>query len=87
MARLTLLLLYQAGYEVGRYISLEQIVERTKRVITTRFISPLRTGTQHSTRYSGEYFLGRPPRLTVNLSSVLCLVTVAEAQSARLCLK
>ena len=31
MARLiTTLLLYQAGYEVGRYISLEQIVERTK---------------------------------------------------------
>ena len=31
MARLlTLLLLYQSGYEVGRYISLEQIVERTK---------------------------------------------------------
>jgi Fic family protein len=31
MARLlTLLLLYQAGYEVGRFISLEQIVERTK---------------------------------------------------------
>lgn len=31
MARLlALLLLYQAGYEVGRYISLEQIVERTK---------------------------------------------------------
>jgi Fic family protein len=31
MARLlTLLLLYQAGYEVGRYISLEKIVERTK---------------------------------------------------------
>lgn len=31
MARLiTLWLLYQAGYEVGRYISLEQIVERTK---------------------------------------------------------
>lgn len=31
MARLlTLLLLYHAGYEVGRYISLEQIVERTK---------------------------------------------------------
>ena len=28
--RLTTLLLYQAGYEVGRYISLEQIVERTK---------------------------------------------------------
>ncbi|MCL5677617.1 MAG: Fic family protein [Firmicutes bacterium] len=31
MARLlTLLLLYKAGYEVGRYISLEQIVERTR---------------------------------------------------------
>ena len=31
MARLiTTLLLYQAGYDVGRYISLEQIVERTK---------------------------------------------------------
>lgn len=31
MARLlTLLLLYQAGYDVGRFISLEQIVERTK---------------------------------------------------------
>ena len=31
MARLiTTLLLYHAGYEVGRYVSLEQIVERTK---------------------------------------------------------
>ena len=31
MARLlTLLLLYQAGYEVGRFVSLERIVERTK---------------------------------------------------------
>lgn len=31
MARLlALLLLYQFGYEVGRYISLEQIIERTK---------------------------------------------------------
>jgi len=31
MARLlTILLLYKAGYEVGRYISLEQIVEQTK---------------------------------------------------------
>lgn len=31
MARLiTTLLMYQSGYEVGRYISLEQIVERTK---------------------------------------------------------
>ena len=31
MARLlTLLLLYRAGYEVGRYISLEQMVEHTK---------------------------------------------------------
>jgi len=33
MARLlTLLLLYKAGYEAGRYISLEQIVEQTKPV-------------------------------------------------------
>lgn len=31
MARLlTLLLLYQAGYEVGRYISLEQLIEQTR---------------------------------------------------------
>jgi len=31
MARLlTLLLLYQCGYEVGRYISLEKVVEETK---------------------------------------------------------
>ena len=31
MARLlTLLLLYKAGYEVGRYISIEQVVERTR---------------------------------------------------------
>jgi Fic family protein len=31
MARLLmLLLLYKAGYEVGRYISLEQMVEQTK---------------------------------------------------------
>jgi Fic family protein len=26
---LTLLLLYQAGYEVGRYVSLERLIERT----------------------------------------------------------
>jgi len=32
MARLlTLLLLYQAGYEVGRFISLEQLIEKSKR--------------------------------------------------------
>jgi Fic family protein len=31
MARLLgLLLLYQAGYEVGRFISLEKLVEQTK---------------------------------------------------------
>ena len=31
MARLrTLLLLYKAGYELGRYISLEQMIEQTK---------------------------------------------------------
>ena len=38
MARLlTLLLLYKAGYEVGRYISLEQMVEQTKEGSMTLF--------------------------------------------------
>ena len=34
---LSLLLLYQAGYEVGRYISLETAIEGTKEATTTRF--------------------------------------------------
>jgi Fic family protein len=38
---LTLLLLYEAGYEVGRYISLEQIIEQTKE---TYYEALLRSG-------------------------------------------
>jgi len=57
---LTLLLLYQAGYEVGRFISLEQMVERTKR----SYYDTLHASSQgwHESRHSlipwWEYFLG-----------------------------
>jgi len=57
---LTLLLLYQAGYEVGRFISLEQMVERTKR----SYYDTLLASSQgwHQGRHSlvpwWEYFLG-----------------------------
>ncbi len=57
---LTLLLLYQAGYEVGRFISLEQMVERTKR----SYYDTLLASSQgwHEGRHSlvpwWEYFLG-----------------------------
>jgi Fic family protein len=45
MARLlTLLLLYKAGYEVGRYISLEQWSSKRKRVIMTLFTLLPRAG-------------------------------------------
>ncbi len=61
MARLlTLLLLYKAGYEVGRYISLEQIVERTKEsYYDTLYQSSVgwHTG-QHTLLPWWEYFLG-----------------------------
>lgn len=61
MARLlTLLLLYQAGYEVGRYISLEQIVERTKEsYYDTLYQSSVgwHTG-QHTLLPWWEYLLG-----------------------------
>lgn len=61
MARLlTLLLLYQAGYEVGRYISLEKIVERTREsYYDTLYQSSLgwHTG-QHTLLPWWEYFLG-----------------------------
>ena len=61
MARLlTLLLLYQAGYEVGRYISLEQIVERTKEsYYDTLYQSSVdwHKG-QHTLLPWWEYFLG-----------------------------
>jgi len=61
MARpLTLLLLYQAGYEVGRYISLEQIVERTKE----SYYDTLYQSSQdwHSAQHTlpWEYFRRRP---------------------------
>lgn len=57
---LTLLLLYQAGYEVGRFISLEQMVERTK----SSYYDTLLASSQgwHEGRHSlvpwWEYFLG-----------------------------
>ncbi len=61
MARLlTLLLLYQAGYEVGRYISLEKIVERSKEsYYDTLYQSSLgwHSG-QHTLLPWWEYFLG-----------------------------
>jgi hypothetical protein len=61
MARLlTLLLLYKAGYEVGRYISLEQMVEHTKE----SYYDTLYASSQgwHETKHAilpwWEYFLG-----------------------------
>lgn len=57
---LTLLLLYQAGYEVGRYISLERIVEESKET----YYEALRESSQgwHQGRHDlqpwWEYFLG-----------------------------
>ncbi len=71
---LTLLLLYQAGYSVGRYISLEQIVERTPGELLRHPVSVLsRAGTRDSTRYSpgGNTFSALSSQLTGNLSSVL----------------
>jgi Fic family protein len=57
---LTLVLLYQAGYEVGRYIGLERIVEDTKE---TYYESLYRSSTdwhdaRHDLRPWWEYFLG-----------------------------
>ena len=61
MARLlSLLLLYQAGYEVGRYISLEGVIERTKE----GYYDSLHASSQrwHEARHSlvpwWEYFVG-----------------------------
>jgi Fic family protein len=57
---LTLLLLYQAGYEVGRYISLERIVEESKET----YYEALRKSSEgwhqarHDLRPWWEYFLG-----------------------------
>ncbi len=61
MARLlSLLLLYQAGYEVGRYISLESVIEQTKE----SYYDSLHTSSQgwHEAQHSlvpwWEYFVG-----------------------------
>jgi Fic family protein len=61
MARLlTLLLLYKAGYEVGRYISLEQMVEHTKEsYYDTLYLSSQGWHeAQHPILPWWEYFLG-----------------------------
>ena len=61
MARLlTLLLLYQAGYEVGRFISLEQIVERTKESYYDALYQSSQNWHEgnHSLLPWWEYFLG-----------------------------
>lgn len=57
---LTLLLLYQAGYEVGRYISLERLVEESKE---TYYDSLLKSSmnwheARHDLRPWWDYFLG-----------------------------
>ena len=61
MARLlTLLLLYKAGYEVGRFISLERMVERTKEsYYDTLYLSSQNWHEGlHNLLYWWEYFLG-----------------------------
>ncbi len=61
MARLlSLLLLYQAGYEVGRYISLEAIIERTKESYdeTLQRCSQRWHEGEHELLPWWEYFLG-----------------------------
>jgi len=61
MARLlTLLLLYKAGYEVGRYISLEQMVEQTKEsYYDTLYASSQRWHeAEHAILPWWEYFMG-----------------------------
>jgi len=61
MARLlTVLLLYKAGYEVGRFISLERIVENTKESHYDTFYLSSQNwqDSQHSLLPWWEYFLG-----------------------------
>lgn len=57
---LTLLLLYQAGYEVGRYISLERIVENTKETYYETLYKSSQDwhDARHDLRPWWEYFLG-----------------------------
>ena len=52
MARLlTLLLLYEAGYEVGRYVSLERIIEESKESYYDALKAPAKAGTRGSTPF------------------------------------
>jgi Fic family protein len=57
---LTLLLLYQAGYEVGRYISLERIVEESKETYYQALLDSSRGWLEgeHDLRPWWNYFLG-----------------------------
>ena len=57
---LTLLLLYQSGYEVGRYISLERIVEESKETYYEALLQGSRGWHEgeHDLRPWWEYFLG-----------------------------
>lgn len=57
---LTLLLLYQIGYEVGRYISLERIVEESKETYYEALLQSSRGWHEggHDLRPWWEYFLG-----------------------------
>jgi Fic family protein len=81
MARLlTLLLLYQAGYEVGRYISLEKIVERSKEsYYDTLYQSSLgwHSG-QHTLLPWWEYFLGVILRAYRDFEQRVGLLTVSR---------
>jgi Fic family protein len=80
---LTLLLLYQAGYEVGRYISLERIVEESKET----YYEALRRSSEgwhrarHDLRPWWEYFLGM---LTAAYNEFEARVgTIASARGAK----
>lgn len=57
---LTLLLLYQCGYEAGRYISLERIVEESKETYYEALLASSHGwhDAQHDLRPWWEYFLG-----------------------------
>jgi Fic family protein len=57
---LTLLLLYQAGYDVGRFISLEQMVERTKQSYYDTLLASSQRWHEgkHNLVPWWEYFLG-----------------------------
>jgi Fic family protein len=57
---LTLLLLYQCGYEAGRYISLERIVEESKETYYETLLQSSRGwhAGEHDLRPWWEYFLG-----------------------------